>query len=846
MRRIVSLVFLFGLGAEGLHAQVASPTPYLAAGSSKERCAALSSWYVKTLEVAGPDAFSPNVDVDQLQKTTARGFVDGVFVPAIGAPYNDLTERQRKKIHGDIGDCSMAPVDDIMRDYMQSAFSDDTGFSMVRGWRTAIPAAQRVAADAASFQNGQARSAAPASAVAQGFVPYAQATTKEQRCAALQAWYERGIALTGPETFGSLGITSSDVTKSFARAFQDDTFPTYFGLEYRDVEQSAGPQMRDDVLTCNTPAVGQWARVVAGAFVWGRGNRDTWLRPIEEQARQLSAMRYASIPERAPLTPAVPAPDKAPGPFDAGNRAYSRILHSDDRVTVGVRDTVFTKCLTAEYTVGIDLPRSEPITAAIAKDVIDTVLAPLATRECPGMDLTINAHFYTRTLSVTHDGEVVPVGSVEITSETELALASYGPGHRQQNAAPTMYYGGINFNYPELASLDGLADYEQRGVRNPAAVAANAPKVETKYVNYTPSEPRGALAALTHARLFQQLANRDFLGIHLDPSNYPTLESSTSAINGLIGLVSLFGGEIEPLDPLGGDTTPPRRGFAYTIEAYSDACRASLGPNPATYTPVWQEKVGEDVDEGMFATIITEHWQTMIGKTVYMEPAYRDLYAKSVRTEKAIILREMFKLRDELGLDQLLAGEASIRPLLVIKEYQDDAAAFLRTAGCETGKTLLRNWADFVNEVQPPARPNGDYPMVVEHKEDKEGGPDQVAVAIGEVPPSEAPFYPYTEGTWLFVQYYGDRQGGLHGYYVSHFNLLFLPGRVQTALFRPESNELLQSFGKDGLRMINCFYDEGTANYWLEGYPQPNESQKQAVGAAFRGSAPRCPARWPG
>lgn len=830
-------------GAQTLGAQAASPTPYLSAGSKKARCAALSGWYVKTMEVAGPDAFSPHVDVDQLQKTTARGFVDDVFVAAIGAPYNDLTKSQRKRLHGDIRSCDMAPVDNIMRTYMQSAFSDDTNFSLVRGWRTAIPAAQLRFADAASFQHGRGPTAVAPGSVARGFVSYAQATSKPQRCSALEEWYKRAIALTGPDTFGSRGIYSNDVVSNLARAFQDDTFPTYFGSTYQDITNEQMPQMKDDVLTCNTPAVGQWARLVSSAFQPGRSGRDEWMKPIAAKRAELAQMRYASIPERAPVQSAAPPPTKRPGQFDAQNRQYERVIFSDERVNVGNRVLVSRKCLSAvEYAVGIDLPPNGAITPALAKDVIEKVLTPLAARECPGADLSIHAHFYHRTLSVTHRGDVIPVGSQAITNETELAVAMYGSGHRQQNAPPTMYYGGVNFNYPELASVEGLADYGKRGGRNPAKVAATAAKVETKYFNYQPSQPRGVLASMKRGKLLQQLSDRDFFGIHLDPANYPDLETSSSPYSSALDFLSLFAGGLAKLDPLGRDSIPPRRGFPYAVEAFSAACRASIGPNPATYTPVWQEKVGEEISYNLYNKTITTYWKTMVGETIYMDPAYHGMYVQSVKTEKSIITRDIFKARDELGIEQLFMGEAQLRPLLVVKEYQDAAEAFLRTNGCGAGKQLLSNWFAFIGGAQPRVRPNGDYPMIVEHKRDPQNGPDQIGVLFGEVPASEAPFYPYTDGTWLFVQYYGNRKGGLDGYYASHFNLLFVPPRLHMNL----SNELLASFRNDRIRILNCFYDEGTVNYWLEGFPQPNERQKQALGNSFRGSAARCPTRWPG
>lgn len=833
------------VGANTVCAQAASHTPYLSASSKKARCAALSSWFVKTMEVAGRDAFSPNVDVDQLQKTTSRGFVDDVFVPAIGAPYNGLSKSQRKQLHGDIRSCDMAPVDNIMRDYMQSAFSDDTNFSMVRGWRSAIPAAQRRFADAASFQNGRGPVAVAPGSVATGFVSYVQATSKPQRCTALQEWYKRAIALTGPDTFASVGVYSNDVMSNLARAFQDDTFPTYFGATYRDITNEQLPQMKADVLTCDTPAVGQWAKLVASAFQPGRSGRDSWMKPIEAKRAELAQMRYASIQERAPVAAAVPPPAKKPGQFDSQNRDYERIIYSDERVNVGNRSRVSRKCLNAiEYAVGIDLPANGEITPALAQDVIEKVLTPLAARECPGTDLSIYAHFYHRTLSVTHAGEIIPVGSQAITSETELAVAMYGPGHRQQKAPPTMYYGGVNLNYPELASVEGLADYGKRGGRNPAKVAASGPQVETKYFNYQPSQPRGALASMKHGRLLLQIADRDFLGIHLDPANYPDLETSSSAYSSALDFLALFAGGLSKLDPLGRDSIPPRRGFPYAVEAFSVACRASVGPDAATYTPVWREKVGEEISYNLYSKTITTYWKTMVGQTIYMDPAYHDIYTQSVKTEKSIITRDIFKARDELGIEQLFMGEATIRPLLAVKEYQDAAETFMRTNGCDAGKKLLSNWFAFIGGAQPPVRPNGNYPTIVERKRDPEKGPDQIGVLFGEVPASEAPFYPYTDGTWLFVQYYGNRKGGLDGYYASHFNLLFVPGRVQQELLR--DNALLDSFRNDRIRILNCFYDEGTVNYWLEGFPQPNERQKQALGNTFRGSAARCPTRWPG
>jgi hypothetical protein len=845
-RATISSVIVFVVGLAGcIAAEAAAPAAYLSAGSKKARCAALSSWYVKTMEVAGANAFSPHEHTDQLQKTTARGFVDDVFVPAIGAPYGDLTRGQRKQIQGDIRSCDMAPVDNVMRDYMQSAFSDETNFSLVRGWRTAIATAQRRAADAASFQNGRAPAVAAPSSVARGFVTYTAASAKPQRCTALQEWYKRAIALTGADTFGSTGVYSHHVINNLARAFQDDTFPTYFGTSYWEIPNSALPQMKDDVLTCNTPEVGQWARLVSSAFQPGQSARDAWKKPIETRRAELAQMRYASIQERAPIAAVAPPPSKRPGPFDTSNRDYERIIFSDHRVNVGNRSRVSRKCADSiGYSVGIDLPPSGEITPALAQDVIENVLAPIAARECPAADLSIYAHFFHRTLSVTHRGDIVPAGSEDITSESELAVAMYGPGHRQQKAPPTMYYGGVNRNYPELASVEGMADYGKRGGRNPARAAALGPKVETRYVHYRPSQARGALAALRRGKLLQQIAEHDFLGIHVDPANYPDLESSSSAASSALGFLAMFAQGLKKLDPLGNDAIPPRRGFPYAVEAFSESCRASLGPNPATYTPIWREKVGEEVSQGLYGKIITEHWETKVGTTIYMTPAYRPIYADAIRTEKAIIVRDIFKARDELGLEQLFAGEAQLRPLRIVKEYQDAAKEFMRANGCEAGQRLLRNWVEFNSDATPPARPNGDYPRIIEHKRDRENGPDQIGVMFGEVPASEAPFHPYTDGTWLTVQYYGNRKGGLDSYYASHFTLAFVPGRVQQALL--QDNELLDSFRNDRIRILNCFYDEGTVNYWLAGFPQPNERQKQVVGNSFRGSASRCPLRWPG
>ncbi|MDF0667697.1 MAG: hypothetical protein P0119_16720 [Nitrospira sp.] len=726
-----------------------------------------------------------------------------------------------------------------MREYIQAAFSNNPKTSTERDWPAAIAAAQRIESDRASFRGGKSFAATATASLPDTFVPYAQATTKAQRCQALQQWYVRGIALSGPNTFGKMGVSSNDVMASFARAFTEDLFPIYFGVTYKEILKTHGMQVQDDVVTCDTPAVGQWAKVVAVAFHGNRKTRASWTKVIDVEHAKLARMRWDAIPVRAQLAEVAPPPDKAPGRFDAGNRDYSRLVYSDDRVTVGVRDRVYRKCVeSVSYSVGIDLGRAEPITPAIAQGVLDKVLVPLAQQECPGTDLIIFATYYHRTLSVTPNGEVVPAGSVQLTEEVELAMATYGPAHRTEKQAPEIAYGGINRNWPELARLDGIVDYAKRGIRDPAMAKLYSRPRTVHYVNYQSSVTPSYLEHVTHGRLIHQIASHDFFSIYRDGFE-PDLSRP-----GLIGVGKLFsaltGGK--DLNPLTDVAAPRKRGFVWAINAYSENCRDSLGSNPAVYRPGAYEFVGETETQSLFGKIVTKHYEWKWYEPVYMDPAYYDTYVEMYETGKAILVREIIRLRDELSLEELLVGEAVRRPIEVVLEMKANAAAHFQHGGCNRGKQLLRNWEEFIRGPEPPVRADERYPMVIERLEND---PEDI-VSYGDVPDTVAPSFPYTEGRRLIVNYYGNRRDGLRGYMAGPFNLAFLGRDTTDALLKKESAEILKTFKVDGIRILNCHYRQGTANYWLQGFPDPSDQQRSVVGVSFRGTASRCPAHWPG
>lgn len=808
-------------------------------GSKTSRCAALVRWYEATLTIAGPDAFSPHIHIDRLQKITARGFVDDVFAPRIGMPYSTLTSSQRKSLSADVGSCELGPVDPLMRQYIQAAFSNNPRTSTERDWPAAITAAQRIESDRATFRGGKSFAAAATASLPDTFVPYAQATTKAQRCQALQQWYERGITLGGPNTFGKMGISSNDVMASFARAFAEDLFMIYFGVKYEDILRTHGAQTQEDVVTCDTPAVGQWAKVMAVAFHGNQKTRASWTKVIDAERAKLARMRWDAIPVRAQLAEVAPPPDKAPGRFDAGNRNYSRLVYSNDRVTVGVRDRVSRKCVeSVSYSVGIDLGRDEPITPTLAQGVLDKVLVPLAQQECPGTDLIIFATFYHQTLSVTPNGEVVPAGSTQLTEEVELATATYGPGHRTEKQAPEMAYGGINRNWPELARLDGIVDYAKRGNRDPAMVKLYSRPHTVQYVNYQPSIIPSYLEHVTHGRLIHQIASHDFFSIYRDGFEPDLLPPGLISVGKLFS--AMTGGK--DLNPLTDITTPRKRGFVWAINAYSENCRHSLGNNPAVYRLGAYDFVGETETQGLVGKIVTKHYEWKWHEPVYMDSAYYDTYVEMYHTEIAILEREIVRLRDELGLEELLIGDAVRRPIEVALEMKANAAAHFQHEGCDRGKQLLRNWEEFIHGPEPPIRIDERYPMVIERLEND---PEEI-VSYGDVPDTVAPSFPYTEGRLLSVDYYGNRRDGLRGYMAGPFNLAFLGRDATNALLKKESAEILKTFKIDRIRILNCHYRQGTANYWLEGFPKPNDQQRSVAGPSFRGTASRCPARWPG
>lgn len=818
-----------------------SSTSYLAAGSKSGRCAALVNWYEATLKVAGSNAFSPHVHVDQLQKITARGFVDDVFSVSIGAPYSSLTSGQRRSLSSDIGSCETGPVDPRMRNYLQAAFSNNARSSMERGWPSAIAAAQRVNTDRASFRGGQSHATVATQSLPKSFVPYVEATRKDQRCAALQKWYERGIALSGPNTFGQAGVYSHDVMASFSRAFVDDIFPIYFGVKYLAIKAAQGVQIQQDVLTCNTPAVGSWARIVASAFDPNRRNRGSWEKLVAAERQNINGMRRDAIPEREIMAEVKPPQDKALGPFDPENRRYSRIIYSDSRITVGVGNHTHRKCQrNIGYSVGIDLTHDERITPEIVKDLMDNVLVPLSQRECPNTDLIITARIFNQTLSVAHGGKVVPAGSVKITGETEMAAVNYGPHHRAQKVPPSIWYGGVNKNWPELASFNGIVDYETRGNRNSVMAERYSPKSTESYVNYQPSETPAHLKGLVNGRLIHQMAARDFLGIYQDGFTIDRSSFSNPGLDAWGRLMSLMSGGVT-LDSLSDVMAPRKRVFVWAIQAYSENCKSALGSHPDVYRDGAYIKTGETEVNHLFNRVVTQHLTWKWDDPVYMEPAYYDIYVEMFKTEKAILARELMRLRGELSIEQLFAGEATRQPYSVVIQMKNDAASYFHNEGCKTGKQLLQNWAEFIRKPAAPVRADGRYPTIMERRE------DWLTVYVADLPPSIALQFPYEDGR-LDVEYYGNRGDGLQGYTVGPFNYLHLLGRrgEEPALTETESDEVLASFRTSGVRSLDCRYARGTANYWMEGFPPPNELQRQVAGSRFRGTALRCPVSWPG
>lgn len=390
------------------------------------------------------------------------------------------------------------------------------------------------------------------------FVPYFKASTKDQRCNALQKWYEHGVILGGSNTFGRTRTTNITVTKSFAPAFLDDVFPLYFAAQYRDINPEKGKQIHHDITTCNTPIIGTRSKVIGAAFIWKPNSRDFWIKFIDAERNRSLHEKYAALPERATLAPVIHSSGKAPGPFDSENRRYSRVIHSDDRLTIGKLNDHVKKCTrNISYIVNIDLAPDEPITPALSKDIMEQVLLPLARRECPGAELTIDASIYSRRFSVTHKGEVVPAGSVKIYNESELADISYSLANQQQETDPTIYYGGIDYNWPELASINGLADYKKNGRRNTTMAERYSPKRTVRYVNYKPSDTPEYLKNTVNGELIQQIADRDFLGIYrkgldIDLSALPNREVDSLSIL----YTKLTGGEELSLT---GDAMAPRK-----------------------------------------------------------------------------------------------------------------------------------------------------------------------------------------------------------------------------------------------------------------------------------------------
>jgi len=615
----------------------AADETYLSAHSKQTRCAALDRWYTSIVEIAGPDALSPDIAVNLMQRSTARGFVDDVFVPAFGKPFAQLSAGERKAIEKDIGSCKQAPADESLRPYLQAAFSADTRFSMVRGWQEAIPRAQANPAAAAPAR--AARAPAPTTAPAQ----------------------PRGL------------------------------------------------------------------------------NRDG-------------------------LTPDIKAvePNLPLGQFDSRNRSYLRVVHADQRMYVGAN--FLTGCiLSMEYVVGVELPSGQEFTAAMAQKIFDDVLIPITRRHCGKVDFDLHARFYPRSVSVTDQGAVVAVGSVKIASEPSYGYAYYP----LRVALPMRFEPGTNAKRP----------------------AASRPAVE--YTNYRPARPRDSEAQLPFAMLFQQMLERDFLGVQMGAA----IDADS--------------------DPA---AQPTRRGFAFAVMAFSRHCRAALGANPATFTPTWLEEVGTTTEQTTpWLKSVTKHMERKFGETFYMAPDWKPNFVAIHGAEDLLLTRLMLSRMKDWTVDDIIGGAYESMIVDSMGPYHDTADGFIPAMGCDASKKLVENWNDFLKGAKPRARPNADYPKVVERRM-VDGGVEVQTVSIGALPATEAPVHDYTPGTWLRVNYYGDRTGVLEAYWVRNAG-----GHV----------------------MLSCFYPEGETNYTLAGYTQPDARQIASAGAGYRGTAARCPLRAP-
>jgi hypothetical protein len=623
----------------------AADEAYLSARSKQARCAALEGWYARIVQVAGPDALSPNISVNLMQKTTAQGFVDDVFVRAFGKPFAQLSASERKGIDKDIGSCKQPPGDESLRPYLQAAFSDDMRFSMVRGWKEEIPRAQANPATPASTRTAREITPAPA--------------------------------------------------------------------------------------------------------------------PARPQNRQPTTRDIEAVVPNLPL-----------GEFDVRNRRYMRVVYADERMYVGAN--FLTGCILGmEYVVGIELPRDQELSQRMAQDVYDKVLIPITRRHCSRTDFDLYARFYPRSVSVTHQGEAVAVGSVEIPGELSYATTYL---HREGRIPLKFGYGDGN-GAPELATLEGMIAFGKNGGKfsRPAA----RPSVE--YVNYRPSKPRASEAQLPYAILFQQMLERNYMGIQM---------------NAAIDADS---------DPL---AQPTRRGYTFAVMAFSRNCRASLEANPATFTPTWFEEVGTTTAQTTpWLKTVTRHMQQKYGETFYMASTWKPNFVITHGAEDILLTRLLFSSLKDLTVDAIIGGAYESLIVASMGPYHDTANSFIPAVGCTSSKRLIDNWNDFLNRAKPRARPNGDYPKVIERRIAEDSNTQVHTVSIGELPASEAPFHDYTPGTWLKVNYYGDRTGVLEAYWI-------------------------RSVG--GQVTLNCFYPGGEANYSLAGYPQPDPQRPIAA---------RCPLR---
>lgn len=627
-----------------------------------------------------------------------------------------------------------------------------------------------------------------------------------------------------------------------AFGFGDEVFIPAFGFSYAVITDDQRARIVRDIRTCNPapvdPMMKDYIRTAFDTNVPSSELR-AWDTAIKI-ARSASDARRAQAALRRPATPAVTLPPAAaPGSFDAKNRNYTQITYADAAL-YAAPEVDYAKCQTgAKFAVGIDLPRNQEINESLVRGVFERVLVPLAQTECPGSQLGIQANFYHRTLATGQGGRVVPAGSADLGRELPLVFATYSPARGQQPARMSLYFGGMNYNWPELASLDGMADFMARGSRNPQGAARQRSPWTFTHVNYTPSRTPQHLQGRPHGAMIGRLAARDFFAIEregFEPYQAPNGQRGGAALAGLVSVLRAA----PTIDPTSDAYHARKRGFVYAVQAYDEQCRASLGPDRAVYRELYQELERETANSGPMGTFVTRHWVPRVTAPVYMERSHHPLYVRLFSNEKAIIFQQIFELNASLPLERALTGESALLPLQTVDAMKADAAAHINAVGCAQGKVFLQNWADYINGVPAQRYADGKYPTQVEEHEDGE-----VRVSIYGAPASEAPVFPYRDAPRMVVDYSGERGTGLKFYQITGINGAFLPGSVQRPLMDPANAALRESFRTDRIRILHCAYGNGAVNYFLAGYGAPNAAQRALLGPSVIGVAAACPVSKP-